>query len=305
MEFFKSNTRIPFMRQQVAAGLFSAIIIIASIIILSVKGLNLGLDFTGGNQITVKFKNPVNITQVRKNLAEAGFPQAQVASYSLRQISVKVGPHKNLNPNELQARLMNAMPKDVVSSTTSYLGASVGKQLWSNGILAIVVSMIGTMIYIAIRFEYRFAVSAAVALIHDPLLIFGIFSLFHLEFNMIVLTAVLTVIGYSLNDTIVVYDRVRENFRKIRKKEPKEIMDLSINQTLSRTIMTSGLTLLVVIALFIWGGPEVHGFALALIIGIVIGTYSSIYVAGSLAIGLGLTPANLLPQTRKFDDGMP
>jgi len=156
-----------------------------------------------------------------------------------------------------------------------------------------------------LRFEIRFAVSAAVALIHDPLLIFGIFALFHLEFNMIVLTAVLTVLGYSLNDTIVVYDRVRENFRKVRKKSPLDIMDLSINQTLSRTIMTSGLTLLVVIALFIWGGLEVHGFALALMIGIVIGTYSSIYVAGSMSIALGLTPQNLIMVSKKFDDGHP
>ncbi len=293
------------MKQQIAAGIFSAIIIVASIIVLAINGLNLGLDFTGGNQLTVKFENPVNVNQVRQNLTKAGFSQAQVAAYNLRQLSVKIGPHKGLTPAALQAKLLDAMPKDVVSSTSSYLGASVGKQLWSNGILAIVVSMIGTMLYIAIRFEYRFACSAAVALIHDPLLIFGVFALFHLEFNMIVLTAVLTVIGYSLNDTIVVYDRVRENFRKIRKKSPKEIMDLSINQTLSRTIMTSGLTLLVVIALLVWGGPEVHGFSIALIIGIVIGTYSSIYVAGSLAIGLGLTPANLLPTSKKFDDGMP
>lgn len=293
------------MKQQIPAAIFSAIIIIASIVIVCVNGLNLGLDFTGGNQITVKFHHPVNVNLVRQNLNKAGFQQAEVAAYNARQLSVKVGPHKDINPATLQAKILAAMPNDVVSSSTSYLGASVGKQLWSNGILAIVVSMIGTMIYIAIRFEYRFACSAAVALIHDPLLIFGIFSLFHLEFNMIVLTAVLTVIGYSLNDTIVVYDRVRENFRKIRKKAPKEIMDLSINQTLSRTIMTSGLTLLVVIALLIWGGPEVHGFALALIIGIVIGTYSSIYVAGSLAIALGLTPANLLAQTKKFDDGLP
>lgn len=305
MEFFKSNTKIPFMKQQLIAGIFSAIIIIASIVALSVNSLNLGLDFTGGNQLTVKFTNPVNVQQVRNNLDKAGFSQAEVAAYNLRQITVKVGPHQDMSQPQLTQALLNSMPKDIVSSSQSYLGASVGKQLWSNGILAIVVSLIGTMIYIAIRFEYRFAVSAAVALIHDPLLIFGIFALFHLEFNMIVLTAVLTVIGYSLNDTIVVYDRVRENFRRIRKKPPKEIMDISINQTLSRTIMTSGLTLLVVIALLVWGGPEVHGFALALIIGIVIGTYSSIYVAGSMAIALGLTPGNLLQTTKKFDDGMP
>ena len=160
------------------------------------------------------------------------------------------------------------------------------------------------MIYIAMRFEYRFAVSAAIALIHDPVLILGLFSFFHLEFNLIVLAAVLTVIGYSLNDTIVVYDRVRENFHNLHKMKPLDVMNLSINQTLSRTIMTSGFTLLVVIALFVYGGATVHNFSLALIIGIVIGTYSSIYVAGSLAVAMGLTRESLLPKQVE-DDGSP
>ena len=304
MEFFKVNTKIPFMRQQKIAAIFSITIMLASLIALCVNGLNLGLDFTGGNQLTVQFSTPVNANQIRDNLIKAGI-SAEVSAYGAKQISVRVGNIKSETPAQVKTQLLQLMPSNVLSSTSEYLGPSVGKQLWSNGLLAILVSLIGIMIYVAIRFEYRFAVSAAIALIHDPLLIFGIFALFHLEFDMIVLTAVLTVIGYSLNDTIVVYDRVRENFRKIRKKAPKEIMDLSINQTLSRTIMTSGLTLLVVIALFVWGGPAVHGFALALIIGIVIGTYSSIYVAGSLAIALGLTPTNLLAVQKKFDDGMP
>lgn len=305
MEFFKSNTKIPFMRQQKIAALFSAIIFIGSIIAISMYGLNLGLDFTGGSQLQVKFATPVNVQQIRENLSKSGFPEVVVTNYGSKQIAVRVGPHKELKPAELNKKILAQLPKDVESSSASYLGPSVGKQLWSNGILAIVVSLIGTMIYIALRFEYRFAFSAALALIHDPILIFGIFAFFHLEFNMVVLTAVLTVIGYSLNDTIVVYDRVRENFRKIRKKSPNEIMDISINQTLSRTIMTSGLTLLVVIALYIWGGPEFHEFSLALIIGIVIGTYSSIYVAGSLAIALGLTASNLLPSQKAYNDGMP
>ncbi|PHQ79602.1 MAG: protein translocase subunit SecF [Coxiella sp. (in: Bacteria)] len=305
MEFFKSNTQIPFMRQQKIAGIFSAIIIIASIVIISIYGLNLGLDFTGGNQLDVKFVKPVDVQLVRETLEKSGFPQAEVSKYNTKQLSVRVGLHPEMSTAALKLKLINALPADIDSSSFQSIGASVGKQLWSNGILAIVVSLIGTMLYIAIRFEYRFALSAAVALIHDPLLIFGIFSLFHIEFNMIGLTAVLTVIGYSLNDTIVVYDRVRENFRKVRKKTPSEVMDLSINQTLSRTIMTSGLTMLVVIALLFWGGPEVHNFSIALAIGIVIGTYSSIYVAGSMAIALGLTPGNLIASQKKFDDGMP
>jgi preprotein translocase subunit SecF len=158
------------------------------------------------------------------------------------------------------------------------------------------------MAYIALRFEYRFAVSAAVALIHDPILILGIFSFFHLQFTLITLAALLTVLGYSLNDTVVVYDRVRENFRKVRKGTPVEIMNLSVNQTLSRTIMTSGLTLLVVIVLFIFGGEMLRGFSLALIIGIMIGTYSSIYVAGSFAIMMGLDRQHLVPSKKIVDD---
>ncbi len=161
------------------------------------------------------------------------------------------------------------------------------------------------MIYISIRFEYRFAVSSAVALIHDPLLILGIFAYFHLEFDLKALAAILAVIGYSLNDTIVVFDRVRENFRKMRKGTPVEIMNISINQTLSRTIMTSALTLIVVISLFVYGGETIHGFSLALIIGIVIGTYSSIYIAGALAIAMGLSKADLMPQAKKEIDSRP
>lgn len=275
MEFFKSNTKIKFMKQRGIAAVFSAIIFIASIVSLAVYGLNFGLDFTGGTQAEVTFTKPVEVSVLRKNLEAHGFKQTVVQAYTAKDVSVRISPRKNLTQEELKQKLVEAMPGSTIGSL-EYIGPQVGKQLMTNGILAILVALIGTMTYIALRFEYRFALSAAVALIHDPLLIFGIFSFFHLEFNMIVLTAVLTVIGYSLNDTIVVYDRVRENFRKVRKGTPLEIMDLSVNQTLSRTIMTSGLTLLVVIALFIFGGQTIHGFALALIIGIIIGTYSSI-----------------------------
>ena len=212
---------------------------------------------------------------------------------------------KNSTSEQLKSKVLSVLPGSTSAGQMQYIGPQVGKQLLTNGILAVLVCLIGTMVYIAFRFDYRFAMSAALALIHDPILILGVFSYFHLEFNMIVLTALLTVIGYSLNDTIVVYDRVRENFRKIRKGSSLEIMDLSINETLSRTIITSGLTLLVVIALFIYGGNVIHGFALALIIGIVIGTYSSIYVAGSLAVLFGLDRASLLPKAKVYDDGVP
>lgn len=304
MEFFKANTKIRFMKQRMIAAVFSAIIFVASIGALIANGLTLGLDFTGGTQVTVTFPHSIDASALRNNLHDQGFSQAVVQAYTSKQVSVRVAPHKNLSQSQLQSKLKAAMPAGASIGQSEYIGPQVGKQLMTNGILAVVVALIATMIYIALRFDYRFAVSAALALIHDPILILGVFAFFHLEFNMIVLTAVLTVIGYSLNDTIVVYDRVRENFRRIRKGTPLEIMDTSINQTLSRTIMTSGLTLFVVIALFLYGGATIHGFALALIIGIVIGTYSSIYVAGSLAIVFGLNRTSLI-LVKKVEDDLP
>ncbi|OGT33435.1 MAG: protein-export membrane protein SecF [Gammaproteobacteria bacterium RIFCSPHIGHO2_02_FULL_39_13] len=308
MEFFKANPTILFMKQRWIAAVISAIIFICSVVSLSIHGLNLGSDFTGGTQAEISFLQPTDATQLRKQLVNAGFTQATVQAYaqtaqstSQHRYSVRVGLHKSLTPEQLKVKLLQAMPGAKMNSL-EYIGPQVGKQLMTNGILAVVLVFIGTMIYIAIRFEYRFAISAALALVHDPVLILGIFSFFHVEFNMIVLTGLLTVIGYSLNDTIVVYDRVRENFRKIRKATPLEIMDLSINQTLSRTIITSGLTFSVVVALFLFGGQSVHEFSLAMMIGIVVGTYSSIYVAGSLAIAFGLTRLHLIPQQKLIDD---
>lgn len=308
MEFFKANPTIPFMKQRWIAAVVSSVIFIASIVSLCVNGLNLGLDFTGGTQAEVAFTQTVSTNQLRTQLVKAGFPEAIVQAYAKKQanqnmFSVRVGLYKSLSQEQLKDKLMAAMPGSTISSL-EYIGPQVGKQLMTNGILAVVLVFIGTMIYIALRFEYRFAISAALALVHDPVLILGVFSFFHIEFNMIVLTGLLTVIGYSLNDTIVVYDRVRENFRKIRKGTPLEIMDLSINQTLSRTIMTSGLTFFVVLALFLYGGQSVHEFSFAMMLGIIVGTYSSIYVAGSLAIMFGLTRANLVP-TQKFADDRP
>jgi preprotein translocase subunit SecF len=304
MEFFKSNTRIPFMRQRKWAAIFSAIIFIASIVSLSIYGLNLGLDFTGGTQIEVSFPTSTDTAVVRKAVSDNGFKQAVVQAYSVTDYSIRVAPHQKLEQEQLKQKIQSILPTAKIQSI-SYIGPKVGKALMTNGILAVIVALLFTMIYIALRFDYRFALSAALALIHDPILILGIFSLFHIEFNLIVLTAVLTVIGYSLNDTIVVYDRVRENFRKVRKGSPTDIMDISINQTLSRTIMTSGLTLLVVFALFLYGGPTLSPFALALIIGIVIGTYSSIYVAGALAIFFGLDRSSLIPSNKRVEDNMP
>jgi len=309
MEFFKSNPKIPFMKQRWLAAIISAIIFTCSVVSLSVYHLNLGSDFTGGTQLIISFSHTTSADHIRQQLVAKGFRQATVQAYTqapgihTRQDSytIRLGLYPSKTPEQLKENLLKSMPGGHIEQL-QYIGPAVGKQLMTNGILAIVLAFIGTMIYIALRFEYRFALSAALALVHDPVLILGVFSFFHLEFNMIALTALLTVIGYSLNDTIVVYDRVRENFRKIRKGTPLEVMDLSINQTLSRTIMTSGLTLIVVISLFLFGGQSVHVFSLAMIIGIVIGTYSSIYVAGSLALAFGLTRVHLIPAQKVIDE---
>jgi preprotein translocase subunit SecF len=304
MEFFKTNTKVPFMRQRKWAFMFSAIIFICSIVAIAVYGLNLGLDFTGGTEVEVTFAKPIDTNQIRQNLVQQGLNEAVVQVYDVRDISVRVSQHKELTQDQLRQKLIAAMPDGKIGQL-QYIGPQVGKTLMTNGILAVIVALIGTMIYIALRFEFRFAVSAAIALIHDPILILGIFSFFHLEFNLIVLAGVLTVIGYSLNDTIIIYDRVRENFRKVRKGTPTEIMDLSVNQTLSRTIITSGLTLVMGVVLIVFGGATLRPFAIAITIGIIIGTYSSIYVASSLAVALGLNRQHLIRAPKKVEDDLP
>jgi len=308
MEFFKPNTQIDFMAQRKTAAAISGALFLFSLLALLVFGLNWGLDFTGGTQIQLSYPSEPDLTEVRSNLQAAGFPEAVVISYGTsKDVMVTLVPKNravNLSSqeqNEVVSEVKQALPDAKVNEVT-YIGPQVGKEMASKSALAILFALLGTMVYIAFRFDMRFAIGSTVALIHDPIIILGIFALFGLEFNLIALAAVLTVIGYSLNDTIVIFDRVRENFRKLRKSDPVEIMNISINQTLSRTIMTSVVTLLVVVALLFLGGNLLHGFSLALIIGIVVGTYSSIYIAGSLAILLGVNRQHLVPAPKTADD---
>lgn len=309
MEFFKHNTKINFMAQRKWAAIFSIALFILSMLALGIHGLNWGLDFTGGTQIQVSYPQEANLEQIHDNLEKAGFPEAVVISYGTsKDVLISLVP-KEKNPAAMDEKAQASMVKQVLSvlpgaklDEVNYIGPQVGQEMASKGLLAILIALLGTMIYIAFRFDMRFAVGSTIALIHDPIIILGLFSFFHVEFNLIALAAVLTVIGYSLNDTIVIFDRVRENFRKFRKADPVEVMNLSINQTLSRTIMTSALTLTVVLALFFLGGSLLHGFSLALIIGIVVGTYSSIYVAGSLTLALGLSRQHLISQPKTVDE---
>lgn len=305
MEIFNPNSKVDFMGARKWTALFSAFIFIISIGALLVNGLKWGLDFTGGTQIEVSFPQSADLTLIRHNLYKAGFKEAEVISYGTsKDVLISIAPRVDLEQASLVDKVMNELP-GATRQRVDFVGPQVGEELATKGALAIIVSLLATMIYIAMRFEYRLAVSSAVALIHDPVLILGVFAMFGIEFDLKALAGLLAVIGYSLNDTIVVFDRVRENFIKIRRSSSLDIMNISINQTLSRTIMTSLLTLFVVVALFVYGGETIRGFSLALIIGIVIGTYSSIYVAGALAVMMGLSKKDFMPTERREVDDRP
>lgn len=294
MEFFKKKTQIDFLKLRKYATAFSVFLFVASITTLSLKGLNLGLDFSGGTQVELGYQQSADLPAIRSALKSAGFEDPVVQTYgSSHDILVRIGQSKALSHQQITQEIQRALP-DAEVKQAEFIGPQVGKTLISHGVLAILVSLLATMAYIAMRFEYRFAISAAIALIHDPILILGVFSACQIEFNLISLAALLTVIGYSLNDTIVVYDRVRENFRKLTKGSATDVMNQSINETLSRTIMTSSLTLVVVLALLFLGGEMLFGFSLALAVGILVGTYSSIYVAGGVAVMLGLDRQHLV-----------
>lgn len=305
MEFFNPNSNVDFMGARKWTAFFSALVFVISIGALLVNGLKWGLDFTGGTQIEVSYPSPADLSAIRDSLYKAGFNEAQVANYGTsKDVLISIAPREATNQAALTGKVMQALP-GATKQRVDFVGPQVGQELATKGALAVIVALLATMIYIAMRFEYRLAVSSAVALVHDPVLILGIFALFGIEFDLKALAGLLAVIGYSLNDTIVVFDRVRENFIKIRRSSALEIMNASINQTLSRTIMTSVLTLFVVVSLFVYGGETIHGFSLALIIGIVIGTYSSIYVAGALAVAMGLDRKDFMPTQRKDLDDRP
>lgn len=303
MEFFNPNSKIDFMGARRWTALCSVLIFALSIGALALNGLKWGLDFTGGTQIEVTYENAADLQSIRENLSHVGFKEAQVVSYGTsKDVLISIAPRADMEQSALVDKVMSALP-NAKKQRVDFVGPQVGQELATKGALAILMSLLATMFYIAMRFEYRLAVGAAVALVHDPVLILGIFAWFGIEFDLKALAGLLAVIGYSLNDTIVVFDRVRENFVKVRRIGSMEIMNLSINQTLSRTIMTSVLTLFVVVALFLYGGEAIHGFSLALMIGIIIGTYSSIYIAGALAVVMGLDRKDFMPKhTKELDD---
>jgi len=298
MHLLSSNTKIDFMGKRYAVVL-SAILIIFSLATLFTRGLSFGIDFTGGTLVEVAYPDTADLGEIRDVLEEVGFGDAQVQHFGTsRDVLIRVAPRADRASAELSEEMLAALKNADAAAEmrrVEFVGPQVGEELTEQGGLAVLYALIGILIYVALRFEYRFAVGAVAALVHDVIITLGVFSLVQIEFNLTVLAAILAVIGYSLNDTIVVFDRIRENFRKIRKGTPQQIMNASINQTLSRTIMTSLTTLLVLVALFVLGGEIIHSFAVALIVGVFVGTYSSIFVAGASALALGVSKADLMP----------
>lgn len=292
-----------FMGKRKIAMIGSILMTVITVISLLTQGLVFGLDFTGGSLMEVSYSQAVELQPIRENLHKGGFPEVVVQHFgTARDVSIRLGIHPELKNQEMNEKVMNILQQGdqkVEVRRNEFVGAYVGNELIQDAVLAVIYTMIGILIYVALRFEYRFAMGAVLAALHDPVMILGVFSIFRIEFDLTTVAAMLAVIGYSLNDTIVVFDRIRDNFLKLRKKTAVEVIDISINETLSRTIMTSVTTLLVVVVLFFFGGDLIHGFATALIIGIVVGTYSSIYVASALALGLGVSRADLLPVVKE------
>ncbi|MEJ6474367.1 protein translocase subunit SecF [Pseudoalteromonas piscicida] len=300
MQLLNLKSTIRFMSARKLSMAFSALLILASIGSFMVKGLNFGLDFTGGTAVEVGFSQPADLAKVRSVLAESGFADASVQLFgSSQEVLVRLAPRGDdvkaeVLGNQLIAALKQA-DESVVMRRIEFVGPSVGEDLKEQGGLAMLTALICILIYVAFRFEWRFAVGAVAALFHDVVLTMGLFSILGLEFDLTILAAILAVIGYSLNDTIVVSDRIRENFRKVRIDDTLEIINISLTQTLNRTLVTSITTILVLIALFVWGGQTIHGFATALLFGVFIGTYSSVYVASSVAVAMGVSKEDLIP----------
>jgi len=299
MKFLNSKTNIDFMSRRKIALVLSTVMIIASIASLAIRGLNFGLDFTGGTLIEVGFQTAPDTTDVRNNLSSAGF-DAIVQTYgAATDIVVRIPPAGIEESNaELSTRVLAALSQGVEGEIemrrVEFVGPQVGDELKEQGILAVIYAMVGVFLYVMFRFQWRFSVGAVAALFHDIIISMGVISLVQIEFDLTVVAAILAVVGYSLNDTIVLFDRIRENFPRYRKREPVDVVNTSINETLSRTLMTSTTTLMVLLALFFFGGEIIHGFAFTLITGVVIGTYSSIYVASTALLVLGVSKYDLM-----------
>ncbi len=299
MQLFKQVTKINFIGGRKVAAVLSALLLTASAWSLWSTGLNYGIDFTGGTKVELKYSQDVAVADVRDALQNDGFDDAVVQFFGSNQdILVRIPLSEDNSSAEVSTRVVNVLKaqagEELDVRSVEFVGPQFGRELFEKGVLALVYALIGVMIYVAFRFEWKFSLGSVAALIHDILITVGVFSLIALEFTLPVLAALLAVIGYSLNDTIVVFDRIRENFRRLRDSDTANTMNVSINQTLPRTLLTSVTTLLVLCALFFYGGDALKGFAATLIIGVLVGTYSSIFVASPTVLALGAKAEDLI-----------
>jgi preprotein translocase subunit SecF len=303
MEFFHKATHFRFMEKRRIWYAFSALLIVGSIVAVAVRGLNFGIDFTGGVVIEAGYSAAADLDATRQALADAGLAGAQVQSFgTASDVLVRLPPAEGKEAMSLSEKAIAAIrtvDASVEIRRTEAIGPQVGRELAEKGATALLMTLLFIGIYVIMRFQWKFSVGATLAALHDPFVVVGFFAVTQLTFDLSVLSAILAVIGYSLNDTVVVFDRVRERLLTMRKAAPIEVMNTAINETLSRTIMTSGTTSIVVLALLLLGGEALRGFATALLVGILVGTYSSIYVAGAAALDFGLSQRDLMPPEKK------
>jgi preprotein translocase subunit SecF len=303
MEFFHKVPQIPFMAQRKLCYVLSLLMIFGSIGAIVVRGLNFAVDFTGGVVVEAAYPGTADLERTRAALLSAGYADAQVQNFgSSRDVLVRLPPSSDATSAEISNRIaavLSTVDPGVQVRRTEVVGPQVGQELMVKGVTAMVITLVLILIYIAMRFRWKFGVGAVLATLHDPFVTIGVFAIFRLPFDLSVLAAVLAVIGYSINETVVVFDRVRERFQTMRKAAPAEVFDVAINETLSRTVITKVATLIVVVALYLFGGEALRGFGLALIVGILVVTYSSMYVASGIALDLGVTRRDLMPSERR------
>jgi preprotein translocase subunit SecF len=307
MEFFKIRRDIPFMRNALVFNIISLVTFLAAVFFLVTRGLHLSVEFTGGTAMQVTYQQPAQVEQIRNTVAKLGFADVQVQNFgTARDVIIRLPVQKGVKPEEQTERVLAALKAadpSVTLKRTEFVGPQVGEELATDGLKALGMVVVGIMIYLAMRFEWKFAVAAIIANLHDVIIILGFFAFFQWEFSLAVLAAVLAVLGYSVNESVVIFDRIRENFRRFRKMNTVEIIDNAITSTISRTIITHGSTQLMVLSMLFFGGATLHYFALALTIGILFGIYSSVFVAAAIAMWLGIRREDLVKgQSRREGD---
>ncbi|HVZ47105.1 MAG TPA: protein translocase subunit SecF [Ramlibacter sp.] len=309
MEFFKIRRDIPFMRHALVFNIISLVTFLAAVYFLGTQGLHLSVEFTGGTVMEVTYPQPAQVEQVRGTVAALGFSDVQVQNFgTARDIIIRLPAQKGVSSAQQSEKVLAALRAGdpaVSLKRTEFVGPQVGEELATDGLKALAMVVVGIMLYLAVRFEWKFAVAAIIANLHDVVIILGFFAFFQWEFSLSVLAAVLAVLGYSVNESVVIFDRIRENFRRYRKMTTMQIIDNAITSTISRTIITHGCTQAMVLSMLLFGGATLHYFALALTIGILFGIYSSVFVAAAIAMWLGIKREDLVKGERKRGENDP